>query len=210
MKNILNIVSSINGKASNSVKLSDLIINRLLEEYPGSKVVTHNIANRPFPHLEETYITSFATPAENRTEEGIAALAHSDAAIKELKDADIIVIGVPYYNFSIPSTLKSWIDHVVRAGVTFNYENGAPKGHVTGKKVYLALASGAIFSEGPYKSFDFAEPYLKAVLGFIGITDITSFRIEGIKMAGAAEQAWEKAENAIEAYPFQNKLSVQL
>jgi FMN-dependent NADH-azoreductase len=202
MKNILNIVSSINGKESNSVKLSDMIINRILEEYPGSKVVTHDIANRPFPHLEETYITSFGTPAEDRTEEGIAALAHSDAAIKEVMDADIIVIGVPYYNFSIPSTLKSWIDHVVRAGVTFNYENGVPTGHVKGKKVYLSFASGAVFSEGPYKQMDFAEPYLKTVLGFIGMTDITSFRIEGIKMPRVAEHAWEKVGTTVEAYPF--------
>lgn len=202
MKNILNIVSSINGKESNSVKLSDKIIRRILEGYPGSKVVTHDLANRPFPHLEETYITSFATPAEHRTAEGNAALAHSDAAIKEVMDADIIVIGVPIYNFSIPSTLKSWIDHVVRAGVTFNYENGVPTGHVKGKKVYLAFASGAVFSEGLYKSYDFAEPYLKAVLGFIGITDITSFRIEGIKMPGVAEHAWEKVGTTVEAYPF--------
>jgi len=98
--------------------------------------------------------------------------------------------------------LKAWIDHVVRAGVTFSYENGAPKGYLTGKKIYLAIASGAVFSEGVYKAYDFVEPYLRATLSFIGMSDITVFRIEGTMMPDVKDTAWQKSTDAVNEFNF--------
>src|SRR5690606_13185688 len=119
-----------------------------------------------------------------------------DEAIAALKAADIIVIGVPMYNFSIHSTLKAWIDHIMRAGVTFKYTEDGPVGLLGNKKVYLAIASGGVYS-GDRKQFDFTEPYLRAALGFIGITDITTYRVEGVAIPGIQEDAYSKAIEAI-------------
>lgn len=202
MKKILNIVSSVKGEASFSIKLSNAILEKLTAIYPGSQVHTRNLTQNPFPHLEETLFTSFHTPEEVRTEEHKVAVKHSDQAIKELMEADIIVIGVPLYNFGIPSTLKSWIDHIARAGVTFRYDNNGPEGLVVNKKVYLAIASGGIYSEGPMKSYDFTESYLRVVLGFIGMTDITTFRVEGTLMPDLKEIALPKALDTVNEFAF--------
>ena len=112
----------------------------------------------------------------------IGALTLSDALIGELVTADVIVLAVPMHNFGIPSTLKAWIDHVVRAGRTFIYSEGGPEGLLKGKRLILVLASGGVYSTGPAKQFDFQEPYLRAVLGFIGLTDIEVVRVEGVGM----------------------------
>ena len=202
MKKILNIVSSANGKASLSRKLSDVIIEKLVSTYPGSSVYTHDLALKPYPHLEEVHITSFYTPEEVRTEENKQALKNSDQAIKEVMEADIIVIAAPLYNFSVPSTLKAWIDHIVRGGVTFKYTNGLPEGLVLNKKVYLSISSGGVYSEGPMKAYDFSEPYLRAVLGFIGMKDLEVFRVEGTNIPDLKNTALEKAIDSVNAHAF--------
>jgi FMN-dependent NADH-azoreductase len=117
-------------------------------------------------------------------------------------NADIIVIGVPLYNFGIPSTLKSWIDHIARSGITFSYGDGTPRGLVSNKKVYLAFAAGGVYSDGPMKSYDFAEPYLRQTLGFLGMTDITTFRVEGIGVPQLKDSAFPKAASTVHAYAF--------
>ena len=197
MKKILHIISSPRGEASMSIKLGYAIIEKIKTEYPGSTVKENNLVEKHFPHLEEAHLTSFFTPAESRTPEDMAAVKHSDDAINEIRDADIIVIGAPLYNFSIHSTLKAWLDHVVRAGVTFKYDENGPEGLIKGKKVYIALASGGIYSEGPMKPFDFAEPYLKHMLSFIGLTDIGVFRVEGSSIPGIKDTALEKGISSI-------------
>jgi len=197
MKKILHIISSPRGEASMSIKLGYAIIEKIKAEYPGSTVKENNLVEKHFPHLEEAHLTSFFTPAEDRTPEDIEAIKHSDDAINEIRDADIIVIGAPLYNFSIHSTLKAWLDHVVRAGVTFKYDENGPEGLIKGKKVYIALASGGIYSEGPMKPFDFAEPYLKHMLSFIGLTDIGVFRVEGSSIPGIKDTALEKGISSI-------------
>jgi FMN-dependent NADH-azoreductase len=202
MKKILNIVTSVKGEASFSIKLSNAILQKLLLIHPGSQVHTRNLAQSPFPHLEEAHFTSFYTPEDVRTEEHKDAVKHSDEAIKELMEADIIVIGVPLYNFGIPSTLKSWIDHIARAGVTFRYDENGPEGLVINKKVYLAISSGGIYSEGPMKNFDFTESYLRAALGFIGMKDITAFRVEGTLVPDLKEVALPKALNTVNEFAF--------
>jgi FMN-dependent NADH-azoreductase len=127
---------------------------------------------------------------------------YSDEAISELMAANAVILGVPLYNFGIPSTLKSWIDHIVRAGITFRYTPNGPEGLVKNKRIYLALSSGGIYSEGAMQAYDFAEPYLRAALGFLGMTDVTAFRVEGVKIPGVQESAFEKAVEAVDKFDF--------
>jgi FMN-dependent NADH-azoreductase len=198
MKKILHIISSPRGDASFSIKLGNAIVDKIQSAYPGSTVNESNLVKEQFPHLEEAHITSFFTPVESRTPENDAAIKHSDEAIKDIKDADIIVIGAPLYNFSIHSTLKAWIDHIARAGITFVYDKNGPQGLIKGKKLYIAISSGGIYSEGPMKTYDFIEPYLRAVLGFMGMTDISVFRVEGTSIPGIKDTALEKGINSIQ------------
>ncbi len=198
MKKILHIISSPRGNASLSIQLGNAIIEKLKTKYEGSSVEVSDLVQKHFPHLEEAHLQSFFTPPESRTAEHTALVKHSDDAIKELTDADIIVIGAPVYNFNIHSTLKAWIDHIVRAGITFKYTETRPEGLLKGKKVYLAIASGGVYSEGALKAVDFVEPYLKTILGFIGLTDITVFRVEGTAIPELKDNALQKGINSIQ------------
>jgi len=194
---ILHLISSPRGEASFSIKLGNAVIEKLQAANPDSTVKAHNLVKTPFPHLEEVHLNSFFTPADSRTPEHLEAVKHSDSAIAELQEADAIVIGVPMYNFSIHSTLKAWIDHIARAGVTFKYGENGPEGLVKGKKVYLAIATGGVYSDGQMKAYDFTEPYLRAVLGFLGMTDVTAFRVEGINLPNLKDSALPKAIDSI-------------
>jgi len=129
---------------------------------------------------------AFFTPAEQRSAEQKALVNISETLIAEVNAADTIVIGAPMYNFSITSTLKAWIDHVARAGVTFKYTETGPVGLIQGKKVYVFTSRGGVYSEGPAKAMDFHETYLRAVLGFIGMSDVTFIHSEGLGMGEAA------------------------
>jgi FMN-dependent NADH-azoreductase len=193
MKKILNIVSSPRGGASYSIQLADAVLGKLRVEYPGSTIKTVDLAKKHWPHLEEAHLTSFHTPVDKHTDNDREAIRHSQEAIDDLKEADIVVIGAPMYNFSIPSTLKAWIDHVVRAGITFSYSDKGPEGLIRGKKVYVALSTGGIYSEGPMKQADFVEPYLRFILGFIGLKDVTFLRVEGLALPDVRDRALEKA-----------------
>lgn len=197
MKKILHIISSPRGAASMSIKLGNAIIEKIQAAYPGATVTESNLITKQFPHLEESHLAAFFTPAESRSPENLEAIRHSDEAIQEIQDADIIVIGVPFYNFGIHSTLKAWIDHIARAGVTFKYGENGPQGLITGKKVYLAIASGGIYSDGPMQGYDFASPYLKSVLGFLGMTDVSVFRVEGASLPVIQDSALEKGIESI-------------
>jgi FMN-dependent NADH-azoreductase len=191
--NILHIISSPRGAASFSIQLGNVLVEKLLVAHPGSTVQVHDLTNQPFPHLEEVHLQSFNTPAEQRTPDLQTAVRHSDEAIAELMAADIIVIGAPFYNFGIASTLKAWIDHIVRIKVTFNYSATGPEGLVKGKKVYVAASSGGIYSEGPMANADFSVPYLKYVLGALGMTDVTVVRVEGTAIPGVQDTALANA-----------------
>jgi FMN-dependent NADH-azoreductase len=195
---ILQLISSPRGAASTSIKLSEAIVQKLQEANPDSTLIVHDLTKNAFPHLEEVHLNSFFTPAESRSPELVEAVKHSDEAIAELKDADVIVIGVPMYNFSLHSSLKAWIDHIARVGQTFSYSEKGPEGLVKGKKVYLAISSGGVYSEGFMKPYDFTEPYLRSVLGFLGMTDMTAYRAEGLNMPDLKELALEKAIESIE------------
>ncbi len=193
--NILHLITSPRAGASFSIKLGNGLVEKLQAAYPGSTVRVHNLADGPFPHLEEQHLEAFNAPAPTHSPAQQAAVRHSDEAIAELMWADIVVIGVPMYNFNIPSTLKAWIDHIARARITFRYTANGPEGLVHGKKVYLAASSGGIYSQGPGAANDFAIPYLKNILGFLGMHDVTVVRAEGTKIPGVQDEALEKALN---------------
>lgn len=197
MKKILHIISSPKGENSFSVKLGNAIIDKVKKANPGSSVQVKDLTKKPFPHLEEATLAAFYTPAENQTPENKEALKNSDQAIAEIKDADIIVIGAPLWNFGIPSVLKAWIDHIARANVTFRYSEAGAEGLIKDKVVYIAMASGAVYSSGPYQAFDFVSTYLKGLLGFLGMTDLTVFRVEGSAYPGQAEIALQKGIDSI-------------
>ena len=129
---------------------------------------------------------AFFTPAEQRTPEQAQTVQISDALVDELLAADVIVIGAPMYNFSVSSTLKAWIDHIVRIGRTLQYTATGPVGLVSGKKVFIVTATGGVYSEGPAKAYDFLGTYLRSVFGFIGMTDVTFVQAEGLAMGEAA------------------------
>jgi FMN-dependent NADH-azoreductase len=195
---ILHLISSPRGAASFSIKLGNAIVEKLQLAHPGSTVKTRDLSQTSFPHLEESHIQSFFTPAEARSPELSEAVKHSDEAIAELKDSDIIVIGAPMYNFGIHSSLKAWIDHISRANETFSYSDKGVEGLVKNKKVYLAISSGGIYTEGPMKPYDFTESYLKTLLGFLGMTDVTVFRAEGLNIPVVKDTALNKAVESIE------------
>jgi len=193
---ILHIDSSPLGERSVSRKLTAKIVTELKAKHPDSKVITRDFGTNPLPHLNGTVLGAFLTPPDKRDATLNDAIRLSDQAIEEVVTADVIVIGTPMWNFGIPSSLKAWIDHIVRAGRTFKYGAAGVESLLpTGKKVIIVSSRGGVYSDGPMKSMDYQETYLKAVLGFIGLHDISFVRAEGMAMGEeAAKKAMQSAE----------------
>ncbi len=186
MTNILHISSSIRSAGSISRELSDELVSKMQAANGASKVVLRDLTANPVPHLSEQMMGAFFTPAENRSPEQASTVKLSDTLVDEVLAADVIVIAAPMYNFSVSSTLKAWIDHVARVGRTFQYGANGPEGLVKGKKVIIFTARGGVYSTGPAKVMDFHETYLRAVLGFLGITDVNFVHSEGLAMGEEA------------------------
>ncbi|NYE62315.1 FMN-dependent NADH-azoreductase [Duganella sp. 1224] len=200
MTTILHIDSSVRSAGSLTRQLGAEVIAKLQAATPGAKVVTRDIVSHPLPHLTEQLIGAYFTPAEQRNAEQAHAITTSDALVDELLAADTIVIGAPMYNFSITSGLKAWIDHIARVGRTFQYGANGPQGLVTGKKVIVVVASGGVYSQGPAAAYDHVTTYLRAALGFLGMTDVSFVVAEGVSMGEAAvAQAQAKARAQIDA-----------
>ena len=193
---ILHIDSSPMGGRSISRKLGAKVLAELQARFPSSTLKTRDLAAEPLPHLSAQTLGAYFTPAEQRTPELDAAAALSDAAIAELKAADVVVIGAPMWNFGIPSVLKAWIDHVVRAGHTFKYGANGPEGLLdAGKKVIIVSSRGGVYTAGPMSAFDFQEDYLRSVFHFIGLRDVSFVRAEGVAMGeDAVKAAMQAAE----------------
>lgn len=186
MANVLYINSSVRTSGSLSRQLSSEFVSKWKAAHPADTVVERDLASNPVPHLTEEMMGAFFTPAEQRSAEQAQTVKLSDTLVDEVEAADIIVIGAPMYNFSVPSTLKAYIDHIARAGRTFKYGANGPEGQLKNKKVYVFTASGGVYSEGPASGYDFLATYLRAVLGFLGITDISFVRAEGVAMGEQA------------------------
>ena len=170
--------SASDGVASHSRRLSAELIEKLKAAHAGATVTYRDVAKDRLPHVDMTIRQAWTPEGAKDTALSETAL-RSKAAVDELKAADVVVIGSPMYNFSVPSTLKSWIDHVVIAGQTFRYTESGPKGLLTGK-AYLALSSGGIYSQGPFTGNEHLATYLTAVLRFVGIAEVEVIRAEGV------------------------------
>jgi|SRR6266853_5285962 len=182
MKNILLVLSSPRGQQSHSHQFAGDIVDDLRLRHPGVTVVVRDLAKEPLPHVGEAFVGGLYSPPEQRTPDQATAMARSDRLIDELFAADVMVMAVPMHNFGLPSTLKAWFDHIARAGRTFAYTDKGPEGLLKGKKAIIVLARGGVYSDGPAKALDFQEPYVRSMLGFIGITDVHVVRVEGVAM----------------------------
>lgn len=189
---ILQINASARREGANSTRIADSIVTRLRAANPGAVLTVRDLAVSPHPVLDEAALGALFTPADQRTAEQAARVALDDALIAEVQAADAIVLGVPMYNFGVPVQLKNWIDAIARNGKTFRYTENGPEGLVKGKSVYVGLARG-----GRYRGTDADSqvPYLKTVLGFLGMTDVHFIYAEGLNMGPeAAQQGFAQAE----------------
>ena len=196
--NILHVTSSARGNASYSNRVAADVIGALQARNPGATVALRDLARDALPHIDDDFVAATRSPAGPQTERQREQLAQSNALVDELLASDVIVIAAPMINFTIPSTLKTWIDYVARAGRTFSYSEKGPQGLVTGKQVILVVARGGIYAGNP--ALDFQVPYLKSVLGFLGMTDVEVIEVEGTAFGPeAAERAVEAANAKLHA-----------
>jgi FMN-dependent NADH-azoreductase len=195
MSKLLFIKSSILGQDSKSAAVAEEFIASWRGRREGATITIRDLGASPVTHLELGHLAAVMTPAEKRTPAQAESVAFDDALIGELEDAETIVIASPMYNFSISSNLKAWIDHVTRAGRTFRYtEEGKPEGLLKNKKVLVVTGRGGVYSEGPLSVLDFQEPYLRTILGFIGLTHVSFVHVEGQRISPeAAAQGLAKA-----------------
>jgi FMN-dependent NADH-azoreductase len=198
MKQILVIESSPRGAESASRQLTDKVRKRLRLLYPEAKLTEHDLSKDPLPHLDYLTVKAIFTKDQTEAESLKKVLRLSDQLTEEVLSSDLLVIASPMWNFGLPSSLKAWVDHIVRPGKTFRYTGDGVEGLARGKKAILVLASGGVFSEGRWKSWDTVEPYLRLILGFIGITDVQTVRAEGMNIPALAPSAIPAGERAIE------------
>jgi len=196
---LLHIDSSILGAQSATRELGAAIVGNWRRQNPGAQVRYLDLAREPLSHLTGEVLGARSAPADQRNTELLRDVAAGERALEDFLAADVIVVGAPMYNFSIPSQLKAWIDRIAVAGKTFRYTEKGPEGLAKGKKIIIVSARGGIYSAGaPAAALDFQENYLRGVFGFLGITDIEFVRAEGLNYGPAQrEQAMTAALNAI-------------
>ncbi len=194
--NILQINSSARREGSQSTLLAEAIVARIRAVEPAAKLTVRDLAMAPIPELDASALQALFAPAADRTPDQAERVARDDTLITEIKAADVVVLGVPMYNFGVSAQLKNWIDAIARAGSTFRYTAAGPEGLLKGKKVYVALTRGGKYRNTPA---DTQVPYLKTVLGFLGMTDIQFVYAEGLAMgAEAANEAMASARREID------------
>jgi len=202
MKTLLHIDSSPLGEASISRQLSGEYVRRWREFHPEGRVIRRDLNAGNFPAIDGAWIASVYTPEEARTPAQRDTIALSDRLLEELFAADEYVFGVPMHNFGIPSVLKLWLDQIARVGKTFAYVDGAPVGLLKGKKATFIVSSGGVYDPGTaMASYNFVEPYLRTVFGFLGVTDI-----EVLSAGGAAALRYGKVDRETFLKPHVEKI----
>ena len=181
MSNVLIIESSARQQGSFSRQLTQQFISQWQAAHPTDQVTVRDLALHPVPHLDANLLGGWMKPEAQRSADEHASLKRSDVLTDELLAADVLVLAAPMYNFAIPSTLKAWLDHVLRAGVTFKYTETGPQGLLTGKKAYVLTARGGLYAGS---TSDHQEPYLRQVMAFVGIHDVTFIHAEGMNLGG--------------------------
>jgi FMN-dependent NADH-azoreductase len=194
MSTLLQINASLAGANGQSSRLAQRFVADWQAKHPDGRVITRDLANEPVPHLTAERFQAFLSQPEARTDEQRTHAEYSDALIEEIKNADTIVFAVPMYNFSVPSTLRAYFDHIARGGVTFRYTATGPEGLLKGKKAYVFITRGGFYPDAA----DTQTPYLKQFLGFIGITDVSFVYAEGLNLGDESrEKSLNQAHNAI-------------
>lgn len=181
MSNVLIIESSARQQDSFSRELTQQFISHWKTLHPSDRLTIRDVAVNPVPHLDADLLGGWMKPEAQRNAAEQASLQRSNELTDELLAADVLVLAAPMYNFAIPSTLKAWLDHVLRAGLTFKYTETGPQGLLTGKKAYVLTARGGIYAGS---TADHQEPYLRQVLAFVGIHDVTFIHAEGMNLGG--------------------------
>jgi FMN-dependent NADH-azoreductase len=177
-------------RKSISRQLTGHFVEAWQQEHPDGTVIERDLATTPLPHITDEWVQAIHTNSESLTPEQKQVLQLSDALVEELVQADTIVIGAPMYNFAIPAPLKAWIDQVVRVGKTVLFGAAGPQGLLKGKKVYVITTRGGAYRPGTAtERFDYQEPYLRHILGFIGLTDVTFIHAENQKPGEQSEIA---------------------
>ncbi len=198
MKQILIVDVSPTGPESASRKVARKVEERLKAECPSAEIIHRDLVSDSVPHLDSVTLKAISTKDAAEAQKLKESATLSDKLTDELLASDLLVIATPTWNFGIPSSLKAWVDLVVRPDKTFSYTNDGVSGLAKGKKAILVLASGGVFTEGPWKSWDFVEPYLRKILSFIGIDSVQTVRAEGMNIPPLADSAVPKAESAVE------------
>lgn len=174
-KTLLKIQASLFQNDGASTQLSNEFVEAWQGKNPDGRVVSRDLAAEPAPHLNLARFQSFLTAEEERSDEQKAVAAYSDGLIEEIRSADVLVLGIPMYNFSVPSTLHTYFDHIARAGITFRYTENGPEGLLKGKKAFVFITRGGVYGE------DHAQTaFVRQFLGFIGITDVEFVHAEGL------------------------------
>lgn len=186
MTTILKINSSLYSQDGQSSLLADQFITALRERAPGAQVLVRDLAREPVPHLDAERFQAFVAKPEERTAAQHAVAAYSDVLIDELRRADVLVLGVPMYNFGISSQLKAWFDHIARAGVTFRYGENGPEGLLTGKKAYVFATRGGAYAGS---TADNQTAYVRQFLAFLGITEVEFVYAESLAMGPDRREA---------------------
>lgn len=195
MTTILQVNNSVFSDRGVSSRLADSFVVQQRGAQPSARVIRRDLADSSVPHLTAERFQAALTAPDERTSEQARAAAIADELVEELIAADVLVLGVPTYNFNIPSPLKAWFDHVARAGTTFRYTASGPEGLLTGKKAYVFIASGGQYAGS---EMDFTTPWLRHMLAFLGIQDVTFTYAEGLAMGDeTSQQAIEAAEQRI-------------
>ena len=196
MTTLLQINASINNGNGQSSQLANQFVAAFKQSHPDAKVVVRDVAAaEPVPHLNAERFGAFITKPEERSSAQHAVVEYSDALINELKQADVIVLGLPMYNFGVPSQLKAYFDHVARAGVTFKYTEKGPVGQLTGKKVYVFAARGGMYVGTP---LDTQTSYVRDFLRFLGMADVEFVYAEGLAISPQSKEA-SLAKASVEA-----------
>ncbi|BBT15513.1 FMN-dependent NADH-azoreductase [Metapseudomonas otitidis] len=185
MSRVLIVESSARQQGSISRQLTAEFIAQWKAAHPADEVVVRDLAQESVPHLDSDLLGGWMKPADQQNDAERAALARSNRLTEELLAADVLVLAAPMYNFGIPSTLKAWLDHVLRAGVTFKYTETGPQGLLSGKRAFVLTARGGVYAGGP---LDHQEPYLRQALAFIGIHDVTFIHAEGLNMGAEFQE----------------------
>ena len=181
MSRVLIIESSARQQDSVSRQLTQTFISQWQTAHPNDQITVRDLAVNPVPHLDINLLGGWMKPAGQRSDIEESSLERSNQLTDELLAADVLVMAAPMYNFAIPSTLKAWLDHVLRAGVTFKYTDTGPQGLLSGKRAYVLTARGGIYAGS---TADHQEPYLRQVMAFIGIHDVTFIHAEGMNLGG--------------------------